>query len=165
MNKALLLAAPLIVGAAFVTKGKPYPKEDTNCTRTEISFNCVTFLENHDGDTFTVSIPRIPPVFGFKIPVRVAHIDTAELGSADVCEKNSATEAKNRVNTILKNAKKIDLLNVQRDKYFRLLAEVRVNDEFSLGDLLLKEKLAVPYEGETKPLTNWCLFPPNSLKK
>jgi endonuclease YncB( thermonuclease family) len=165
MNKKLLLAAPLVVGAALVAKKKPSLKEDMDCARTESSFNCVTFLDNYDGDTFTVTIPRIPPVFGFKVPVRVMHIDTAELDSADVCEKNSAVEAKSRVNALLKSAKKIDLLNVKRDKYFRILAEVKVNDEFSLGALLLKEKLAVPYEGEEKPVTNWCVLPPNTLKK
>lgn len=160
-------AGLLVVGIAGATLAykKAAPVIDSGCGRTEDSFKCVTYVDNYDGDTFTVNIPKVPNLFGYKVPVRIAHIDTAEIDSSDLCEKNSAVAAKEKVLSVLKGAKKIDLLNVKRDKYFRILAEVEVNGEFSLGAYLVANKLAVPYEGDTKPLTNWCLYAPNSLKK
>jgi micrococcal nuclease len=163
IRKAGLLVVG-ITGATLAYK-KAAPVIDPGCGRTEESFRCVTYVENYDGDTLTVNIPRLPALFGYKVPVRIAHIDTAEMDSADPCEKASAIAAKDKVLSLLKGAKKIDLINVKRDKYFRILSEVTVNGEFSLGAYLIANRLAVPYEGETKPLTNWCLYAPNSLKK
>ena len=45
--------------------------------------------------------------------------------------------ARNLVENILKNAKRIDLTNVEKDKYFRILADVNV-DGRDLKEILLK---------------------------
>ena len=50
---------------------------------------------------------------------------------------------------LLTNAKTIDLLNVERGKYFRLVASVRI-DGIDLSNLLLREGFAVEYDGGTK---------------
>ena len=56
----------------------------------------------------------------------------------------------------MKRAQKIELRNVDRDKYFRILANVYVDDK-SLSEVLIKNKLALPYDGGRKPAnTNWC---------
>jgi len=116
----------------------------------------VTYVNNFDGDTITVNLPNsIPDVFGHEIPVRIRHIDTPEIKGNGKCEKEAAQKAKVATTSLLKNAKKIDLEDVGRDKYFRLLATVRA-DGVSIGQYLLDQKLAVPYEGDTKQVVDWC---------
>ena len=53
----------------------------------------------------------------------------------------------------LRSAKSIILKNIKRGKYFRLIADVYV-DGISLGELLIKYKHAVIYQGKTKK--TWC---------
>lgn len=160
-------AAIAIIGASVAYQNLTAEKRfnPSECGWTEDSFRCVKYVDNHDGDTLTVTIPRMHDLFGYHIPVRIAHIDTAEMDSKDVCEKRSAEAAKLRVSNILSSANKINLVNVKRDKYFRILADVEVNDRTSLASILLKEGLASEYEGDAKPDVNWCLMAPNYLKK
>ena len=80
-------------------------------------------------------------------------IDTPELRGKCKAEKELARKAKQYTVTGLREAKKIELRDIQRGKYFRLLASVFV-DGVSLGDLLIREGLAVPYDGGTKK--SWC---------
>ena len=47
----------------------------------------------------------------------------------------------------MSDAKTIELKNPQRDKYFRILAEVWIDGE-SLGEKLKSEELAKDYDGE-----------------
>jgi endonuclease YncB( thermonuclease family) len=44
----------------------------------EAVFAAVTLVAVHDGDTMTVNIPGLPPVFGEKIRVRVRGADSQE---------------------------------------------------------------------------------------
>jgi endonuclease YncB( thermonuclease family) len=54
---------------------------------------------------------------------------------------------------------------VQRDKYFRVLAEVWA-DNISIAEILIKNGLAYPYDGETKSnQINWCRTPASSKGK
>ena len=56
---------------------------------------------------------------------------------------------------ILKTAKRIDLNNIKRGKYFRILAVVTA-DGLSIGDYLIQKRLALPYKGKKKTYVNWC---------
>ena len=113
-------------------------------------------MKNYDGDTITVQIPGVHPLLGDKISVRVLGIDTPEKNGKKACEKQKARVAQKLVENQLKQAKHIELRNVNRDKYFRILAEVWV-DGRSLASLLIKNKLAYPYDGGRKPSSyNWC---------
>lgn len=125
-------------------------------TVVDSEFLNVTFVSNYDGDTFTVDLPGLPKVFGQHIAVRVKHIDTPELKSSNPCAQAAAIKGKELVNTLLRNATSIDLLSVERDKYFRLLAEARIDNKILLHQVLIDNKLAVPYEGDIKPLVDWC---------
>lgn len=156
---AVAILSGSIVYQNFTSKRRPTPPEE--CGWGEDSFRCVKYINNYDGDTFTVTIPRMHDLFGNNIPVRIAHIDTAEIDGKDECEKRSAEAAKTRVFTILSSANKIDLVNVKRDKYFRILSDVLVDDRASLAQILLKERLAVEYEGQEKPKVDWCKQAPN----
>jgi endonuclease YncB( thermonuclease family) len=120
--------------------------------------NRVEFAGAYDGDTFSVNIPSLPDVFGKQIPVRIAHIDAPEKNGDTPCEKRVAAEAGEALEIILANAKRIDLINPQRDKYFRILSDVLVDKKVLVSEYMLKNKLAYPYEGDTKPLVDWCKY-------
>ncbi len=107
------------------------------------------YVSNYDGDTITVNIPSYPPIVGEKITVRINGIDCPELRTKSDKEKELARTAKKLVNSLLENAKVIELRNMQRDKYFRILADVYFDDK-NLTEILLKNKLAVEYDGGTK---------------
>lgn len=134
------------------------------CQHNESTFRCVKYIKNYDADTITFDIPNVHPLIGKHISVRVRHIDTPEIKGKLPCEKETARIAKNLIENILSRAKKIDLENIDKDKYFRILADVRA-DGVLLKDVLLKNKLAYEYEGETKLKLNWCQRLPASLSK
>jgi len=103
----------------------------------------------YDGDTFTISVDGWPPIVGQKISVRVLGVDTPEMRDKRREIKLLAIAAKDFTSTKLKRAGKIELLNMTRDKYFRILADVEV-DGNNLGELLIEKGLAKPYDGGTK---------------
>jgi len=125
------------------------------CEHTKTEFRCVEYVRNYDADTITVNIPGVHPLIGDKISIRVFGIDTPEVKTKDSCEKLAANRAKDLVTKMLLRAKRIDLVDVQKDKYFRILAKVKV-DGVDLGQTLIDAKMAYPYFGDTKQKRNWC---------
>ncbi|MCB0377828.1 MAG: thermonuclease family protein [Bdellovibrionales bacterium] len=132
-------------------------KDGSNCDHSKTEFHCVKYLKNYDGDTITFNIPNVHPLLGHKISVRVNGVDTAETKTKNPCEKAAGRTARKYVANLLKHAKRVDLLNVQRGKYFRILADVII-DGRNLKDLLLDQRLAYSYQGATKPKIDWCQF-------
>jgi len=166
MRQGTALAAGLLIGVAVgvslksMTKrepaGSPAPASSSDvCAHDAATFRCVRFDHNYDGDTITFQIPNVHPLIGKNISVRVFGIDTPEMKGKGPCEKERAKEARDLVGSLLKSAKRVDLANLQRDKYFRILAEVMV-DGSALSQKLIAAKLAYPYEGGTKEKINWC---------
>lgn len=129
--------------------------ETNNCQHDKVTFRCVKFIKNYDADTITVNIPNVHPLIGEKVSVRVLGIDSPEIKGKNKCEKDKARIAQRLVENLLKNAKNIELQNVQRDKYFRILADV-VADGKSIKDLVIKNHLAYSYSGGTKLSVDWC---------
>lgn len=107
----------------------------------------------YDGDTFRANIKNYPPIVGERIGIRVNGIDTPEMRGKCEQEKKAAQAAKQFTVDKLRNAKKIELRNMKRDKYFRILADVFVDGE-NLAALLLKAKHGIEYHGDTKQ--GWC---------
>ena len=103
----------------------------------------------YDGDTIRVTIRAWPAVAGERIPVRLYGIDTPEMSDKRPRVYKLARSAKQFSVAQLRGAKRIELRQIRRDKYFRLLAEVWV-DGRNLGELLLKAGLAKPYFGGKK---------------
>jgi len=103
----------------------------------------------YDGDTFRVTINGWPAVAGLRVPVRLYGVDTPEMRDNRPRVRTLARRAKQFSVDRLRNAKRIELRDIRRDKYFRLLAEVWIDGK-SLGALLLKAGLAKPYDGGTK---------------
>ncbi len=107
----------------------------------------------YDGDTFRVNIDSLPPIVGKNIAIRVNGVDTPEIRGKCLYEKNLALEARDFVRGKLANAKEIKLTNLQRGKYFRVVANVLV-DGVSLEQELLDNELAYEYTGGKK--LSWC---------
>ena len=107
----------------------------------------------YDGDTFRVNIDSLPPIVGKNIAIRVNGVDTPEIRGKCQYEKNLALKARDFVRGRLANAKEIKLTNLQRGKYFRVVANVVV-DGVSLEKELLDNKLAYEYSGGKK--LSWC---------
>jgi len=107
----------------------------------------------YDGDTFRANIKGYPKIIGYRIPIRVNGIDTPELRAKCTKEKQLARFAKQITVNLLRNANKIELKNVKRGKYFRIIADVYVDGKL-LSDKLLEKGVAVKYSGGTK--IDWC---------
>lgn len=144
-----LLIVGLLVGA--------FAQAEPNCQHDAKTFRCVEYVKNYDADTVTFNIKGVHPLIGEKISVRVNGIDTPEIKGHQPCEKDAARTAQRLVQSLLKNAKIINLENVNRDKYFRVLANIVIDGQ-SLTETLLKNKVAYPYHGGTKQTVNWCEF-------
>ena len=127
----------------------------SSCKHTSSKIRCIEYVDNYDGDTVTINIPGIHPIFGHHMKIRIAGIDTPEIRGKTECEKKKAIQAKKVVERILQKAKRIELHNISRGKYFRIVGDL-IADRINIKDILLKKKLAVPYDGGTKQQVNWC---------
>lgn len=102
----------------------------------------------YDGDTFKVYLSCRYPIFCKAIPVRVRGVDCPEMRGGTEETKSAAKAAKRFTKAFLKSGK-ILLRNCGRDKYFRLLCDVKVNGK-SLAEELISNGHAVPYAGGEK---------------
>lgn len=122
-------------------------------TKTYPSVTVSEVTSIYDGDTFTVTIAGWPAIIGERIGIRINGIDTPEMRGKCESEKQLARKAKQTTVAILRNGKVVELRNLKRDKYFRIVADVYV-DGVSIGNELTRKKLAVHYDGGTK--IDWC---------
>ena len=106
-------------------------------------------IKVYDGDTITIAT-KLPinnsPLYRFSI--RLNGIDTPEIKSVNEDEKIAAIEVKNILTEMLVN-KNVLLKNLQNEKYGRILADVYL-DDLCINEWLLRERLAVKYDGGTK---------------
>ena len=103
----------------------------------------------YDGDTITVDIDSFPPLIGEKIGIRIAGIDTPEMRDKRPHIKALAIKARDYVREVLSGSSNIELRNLRRGKYFRIVADVYV-DGHNLADGLLNQGLAHSYDGGKK---------------
>ncbi|MBU1643047.1 thermonuclease family protein [bacterium] len=108
----------------------------------------------YDGDTFRVNLKGYPELIGNRIGIRINGIDTPEMRGECQKEKRLARQAKQFVVTQLRSAKKVELRNMKRGKYFRIVADVYVDGK-NLGNMLIDSAMAVPYDGGHKA-KDWC---------
>jgi endonuclease YncB( thermonuclease family) len=106
----------------------------------------------YDGDTFRAEIANTSDTFS-PIAVRVRGIDAPEVRGACESEKRAAIDSRESLKKKLYAAKKIELVNVGRDKYFRLLADVRA-DNLDLGSYQILGGHARRYTGGKRK--GWC---------
>ena len=108
----------------------------------------------YDGDTFRANIPDYPPIIGQHMGIRINGVDTPEMRGKCEQEKLLARKAKQYTVTALRNARTIELRNMRRGKYFRIVADVYADGK-SVGEGLVREGLAVFYDGGKK-VKDWC---------
>lgn len=126
------------------------------CTAFASNYGNVTVSEItsiYDADTFRANIDGYPPIIGERISIRVNGVDAPEIRGQCESEKVAARQAKQFTVNILRSAKQVELRNMQRGKYFRILADVFV-DGISLADALISAGYARAYHGEKR--TSWC---------
>ena len=107
----------------------------------------------YDGDTFRADIVGVHPLIGDNAPIRLAGVDTPEIRGKCQLEKDLAVKAREFVKNKLFNAERVELRNIERGKYFRIVAEVYI-DGVNLSTLLLQNNLAYEYTGGRK--LSWC---------
>jgi len=107
----------------------------------------------YDADTFRANIKEYPPIVGEHMSIRVLGIDAPEIRGKCETEKIMASQAKQFTVQALRSAKIIELRNIKRGKYFRLLANVYV-DGHNLAQQLIHAGHARPYDGGKR--TGWC---------
>lgn len=107
----------------------------------------------YDGDTFYVDVDEWPDVIGKNIKVRISGIDTPEIRTKCKEEKRLGRLAKQFAVERLRAAKKVELKNLKRGKYFRVIADVYV-DGLDLGEMLISAGHARRYDGGTREA--WC---------
>ena len=115
-------------------------------------------IKVYDGDTITIAT-KLPfsssPLYRFS--VRLKGIDAPEMRTTSEDEKTAAIEVKNKLTDLLLN-KHVYLKNLQNEKYGRVLADVYL-DDLCINEWLLKERLAVKYDGKTKNIpSSWLRY-------
>lgn len=111
----LLFCGDLVIGDDHVEK---YP--DVTVSR---------FLRAIDGDTFVCDIDEHSAIAGKNISIRLKGVNTPELKDKDPEIRKQAYQEKDRLESLLTNAKVIHLKNLGRDKYFRIDADVYIDGE------------------------------------
>ena len=107
----------------------------------------------YDADTFRVDITGWPDIIGANMPIRANGFDAPEIRGKCQAEKDAAHLARDLTVNALKGADVVELRNMRRGKYFRIIADVYVDGE-SLRDLHLAAGTARPYSGGKRE--GWC---------
>ena len=120
-----------------------------------------TVVKVYDGDSITVA-SRLPhhdsPLYRF--PVRINGIDCPEIRSKSKVEKRCAKAARDFLASMVFQ-KDVSLSVLDMDKYGRMLADVYVQDsdsteiEVNVADILIKNRMAIPYFGGRKQKVDW----------
>lgn len=108
----------------------------------------VQVIRVYDGDTFFCNIPYLHFLIGSNISVRIRGIDTAEIRGGTAETKALAQKSKEALIKLFEN-RTITLYNLNRDKYFRILADVKA-DDIDVKEYMIKNGYAKKYDGGKK---------------
>jgi endonuclease YncB( thermonuclease family) len=114
-----------------------------DCGNKTPNFCQAKLVSVYDGDTFKVTIPKLHKLFGEKLSIRVKGVDTPELRGSEY-EKAMGKKAKAFTKSFLESAKRIDLKNCVRGKYFRIVCDVYADGK-NLTKELIKNDLGIVY--------------------
>jgi endonuclease YncB( thermonuclease family) len=113
-----------------------------------------------DGDTITIAAKiHIPNSPLYRFQVRIDGIDCPEMKATNDSEKEIAIIARDKLNDKILG-KWVELRHIDQEKYGRVLAEVWCESDNGkmecIKDWMLRNRLAVPYDGGTKQTPkNW----------
>lgn len=108
----------------------------------------------YDADTFRVNIKGWPDIIGQHMSIRVLGVDAPEIRGKCEAEKIAARKAKQFTVQALRAAHAIELRNIKRGKYFRILADVYIDGK-SLAQALISANHARVYDGGAR--AGWCV--------
>ena len=149
-NKLLITTISLLLFSLSFASLKITTTKENNYGSVVVS----KIIKVYDGDTFRCDIKDYPPIVGQNMPIRINGIDCPEMREENKEIKLLAVKAKYLTARELENGKIIELKNMKRGKYFRIVADV-VIDGNDLGSMLIREGLARPYDGGKK--VDWNL--------
>ena len=129
MKYLLLLGLLLLCGCSTLTEPTATAPETTEgkITQKYADVTVSRLLRVIDGDTFACDIDTHSPIAGKNISIRLRGINTPELRSRNPEERKSANLEKQRLSDLLNSARVIELRNIDRDKYFRIDADVYID--------------------------------------
>lgn len=116
----------------------------------------------YDGDTFFINLKGLPPIFGHDLPIRVADMDAPELRSRCTTESLKAKErayaalARDFFIDGLRNTEEIRIFNLRRDSFFRIIADVEL-DNVDLKKIMIDAGYAQDAKGGI--IKGWCEDP------
>lgn len=107
-----------------------------------------------DGDTFAARV-NVSKDVAINTRVRIMDIDTPEIHGKCTSEINQARQAKEKLTGLIPKGAIVELKNVKDDKYLgRVDADVFLPDGKNVGQIMVREKLARPYDGSRR--AGWC---------
>ena len=112
-------------------------------------YNC-KIVRVIDGDSIILDIDL---GFGLWIhgeSIRLYGVDCPECRSRDKEEKAAGLAAKDFVKRLLHDGGTYTLTTKEKGKFGRYLGTIYLTEETSINDALIKERLAVPYFGQSK---------------
>ena len=127
-------------------QGKPLTQTDSMENQV---FENVSIASVYDGDTFKINLNCSIAVYCEKVPVRVRGVDAPEIKGKTEREKKLAKKAKQFTKEFL-SQEPVNLSDCGRDKYFRLLCDVKNGQGKDLARELIKHNLGYAYDGGTK---------------
>lgn len=119
-------------------------KSHAKCGNNSNNFCNVKVVSVYDGDTFFIDLPKVHPLFGKRLGVRVWGVNTPEMRSRSIYEKAMAKKAKKYTQDFIERSKKVTLINCKKGKYFRIVCAV-LGDNEDLATHLIKNGLGVEY--------------------
>jgi micrococcal nuclease len=148
MNNLLLV---LVIGGSLMV-ARPHTVAVRPAERPTLTVQAVTRV--YDGDTFFVDIEGCNiDLLCRDVPVRVRGIDAPELKGKCSQEKAQAIAARDRLRQLVSSPNQIILVNPERDKYFRILADV-TSSGVDVATAMLTGKEVTPYDGKVR--RPWC---------
>jgi len=107
----------------------------------------------YDGDTLRVNIDSFPDIIGENIRIRLKGIDAPEIKGKCQKEIDLAILAREYLRNAINQSNQIELRNIERGKYFRIVGELNI-DGINISDSLVENGLAYPFSNRKK--RNWC---------
>jgi len=107
----------------------------------------------YDGDTIRVNIDSYPDIIGKNIRIRLKGIDAPEIKGKCQKEIELAFMARDYLRNAINQSSQIQLRNIERGKYFRIVGELYIDEE-NISRGLIEEGLAYIYHRGKK--RNWC---------
>jgi micrococcal nuclease len=128
-------------------------KSQENCIHNANHFKCMELSKVKSADKVTFNVPNLHPLIGQEVNIITLNTKSPSIYSRNKCAKEVAKLGKKFTKEQLKSAKKIEAINLVKDKNFNFKGDI-IYDKKNLSEELLKNKLAAKEE-DFKAI-DWC---------